>query len=258
MLWLLMLAWFAPGQAPARHAPIDVGILQPGAPTIVTEIDLGKLKGDPRRLAWSPDMSEFYLQTAEGKPPSEKLRHYLIPFAGGTARPVDQEPEWATRYWAWKQDRVAPGDPGLVIEIKQTVENIKQGTGAAGVLDRSSSPDAVGANNPSIENLANGQHGNQTANVVRLMLLGEEIAKWMNERPIPGTRFGWGPHGSAALVHLNEDGSMTLFDQLKHRQPVPGVKDALLPAWSPDGDRLAYLRKTARKKYELAWLPLLR
>jgi hypothetical protein len=34
---------------------------------------------------------------------------------------------------------------------------------------------------------------------------------------------------------------------------VPEVKDALLPAWSMDGARLAWVQKSGRKKYTLFW-----
>jgi Tol biopolymer transport system component len=44
------------------------------------------------------------------------------------------------------------------------------------------------------------------------------------------------------------------FDAQKHRQTLAGVKDAVLPAWSTDGPRLAYLQKTGRKKYAVAWM----
>ncbi len=33
--------------------------------------------------AWSPDGTQFYVQTAEGSPPSEKQHHYVIPVGGG-------------------------------------------------------------------------------------------------------------------------------------------------------------------------------
>jgi len=37
---------------------------------------------------------------------------------------------------------------------------------------------------------------------------------------------------------------------------VPDVKDALLPAWSLDGRLLAYLRRTGRDRFVVAWLSL--
>ena len=90
-------------------AAIDVSTLKIGPATIVTELDLGKLKGELRKLAWSPDGAQFYIQTAEGAPPSEKLHHYVIPVGGGVPTGADQPPAWATEYWSFKSDRSAPG-----------------------------------------------------------------------------------------------------------------------------------------------------
>jgi hypothetical protein len=36
------------------------------------------------------------------------------------------------------------------------------------------------------------------------------------------------------------------------------VKDALLPVWSTDGARVAYLQKVGRKKYVVGWVPVTR
>ena len=255
MPWLLLLASLIPAQS-APKLPIDVSRLEVGPPVVVTEVDTGTLKGEVRRLCWSPDGKALYLQTAEGRPPAEQLRHYSIALEGGNVSPLDKEPEWAARYWAQKQDRVAPGLPALAIEVVQGSENIKTGTGPAGVLDRTSSPDHVAAGNPSVENLAMGNMGNERARVVRLVLLDQEIASWTNERVIPGLRFGWGPEGSGALVHVGTKGELLFLDQAKRRHSAARVKDALLPAWSDDGGRVAFLQKVGRKKYAVAWVPV--
>lgn len=256
MRWLLLVAFVVPAQSPPLQWPIDAAALKAGAPTRIAEFDLSALKGEPRRLSWAPDLSQLYLQTVEAKPPSEKVHHFTIAVAGGVLKAVEGEPDWATAYWTVKQDRVAPGIPSLQIEIEQKVETLKLGPGSAGVLDRQSTPTAVAANNPSPESLANGQHGDQPADVVRLKLVGEEIAVWVNDRPRPGMRFGWGPAGSGALVFVGEGGSLVFLDRNRHRQRLPGVKDALLPAWSSDGTRLAFLQKTGRKRMTLAWVSI--
>jgi hypothetical protein len=239
-----------------QAASLDVSTLAVGRPVVVAEVDTSRLKGEARRLAWEPDGTTLYLQTSEGKPPGEKVRHYTVDVAGGTPSLVDREPEWAAQYWAVKQDRVAPGMPALVIEIWQGIETLKPGVGAAGVLDRQSSPDAVAGGSPSVASLSDGAHANQHASVTRLKLVGEDIAVWINERPYPGARFSWGPPGSGALVYTGEHGELVLFDRQKHRQSVPDVSGAFLPAWSADGGRLAYLQKTGRKKITIAWVPL--
>jgi hypothetical protein len=35
--------------------------------------------------------------------------------------------------------------------------------------------------------------------------------------------------------------------------PVPGVKDALQPAWSTDGSRIAWVQKSGPRKFTLMW-----
>jgi len=206
MLSLLMTAWFVVAQS-VQRPHVDVSKTTVGTPVVVAEIDTGKLKGEVRRLAWAPDGAMLYLQTAEGSPPLEALHHYSIAVAGGTISPLPEEPEWAARYWAVKQDRVAPGLESLVIDVVQGTENVKNGVGQAGVLDRESSPDAVARGNPSVDSLANGNMGNERAKVARLSLLGTDIATWTNERPTPGMRFSWGPAGRGALVYVGDQGT---------------------------------------------------
>ncbi len=253
-LLIVTLTILSPTQGPG--AALDVSALPIGSPVTITQLDAGTLKGEPRLLAWSPDGESLYLQSVEGQPPKAKVRHFLLPRSGGPLTALDAEPGWATEYWNVKQDRVAPGVPDLVIEIDQRTETIKAGPGPAGTLDRTN---PTAATNPTMTmpDLVDGTSGNQKAAVVRLKLLGQEIAKWVNvDRPIPGTRFGWGPTGSGAMVFLGEHGELVFFDQRKRKKTVPDVKDALLPAWSLDGRLLAYLRKTGRDQYVVEWLSL--
>ena len=43
------------------------------------QIDTGRLKGRPARLAWSDDRSELYLQVVDGTTESDlTFRHYII------------------------------------------------------------------------------------------------------------------------------------------------------------------------------------
>lgn len=242
MLSLMLLAWLSSAQAPLA-LPIDARRIECGAIVLSTEIDTRTLKGEVRRLAWSPEGTVLYLQTAEGRFP-ETLHHYSIARDGGTVSPLDREPAWATTYWAVKQDLVAPGLRSLAIQVVDGASLIR-GSGNIANLGAS-----AGAGN-----LA-GIAATGAENVVRLTLLGEEIAMWSNERPDPGARFSWGPSGSGALVYVSDKGRLVFFDRDKRRQAIPSTKDALLPAWSTDGKRLAWLQKTGRKKYALNWAPV--
>jgi hypothetical protein len=252
MLVLAALVSLFVGQG-VPSAVLDVTALTVSPPTKVVEIDTGRLGGEPRRLCWSPDGGMLYIQTGEGDPPREKLRHYTVLSSGGPVVPVDAEPDWASTFWAVKQDRVAPGIPGLVIEVEQRNEVQKLGMAPAGALDRTGSPESTaGTISPDAGS------GNQKVRVVRLSLLGRVVASWANERVIPGARFSWGPAGSGAIVHVAEGGGLVLFDREKRTLPVKGVTDALLPAWSTDGARIAYFSKAGRKKYVLSWVTVSR
>jgi hypothetical protein len=213
-------------------------------PTTVTELDLGKLKGDLRQIGWSSDGAELYVQTADGAPASATLRHYVVPVAGGAATPLDTEPEWAKAYWAFKSDRFAPGIGSLMIDFEQKLENTKIGTGAG-------RPGEMGIDaGVSADKISEGQR----QNVARLTLLGETISEFVNQVPIPGLMFSWGPAFSGAIAYTDREfGHLMLLDRNKHKQTVSGVKAARLPAWSTDGTRLAWVQKSGRKKYTLVW-----
>jgi hypothetical protein len=246
MRWLLFVALAGIGQTQAISGPLDVSTLRVGAPVVVGEIDLGTIKGELRQLAWSPDFAQFYIQTADGDKADDLVHHYTVAASGAVA-PAPQEPAWADEYWRFKSDRFAPGIPDLVIDLKQTFEKVKIGTGSAGAADRNS-PGADSVNSAgNVERAADGQR----ENVLRLVLLDEPISVFVNQRVIPGLQFSWGPTASGAIAYVNESGRLVLFDRHKHKQTLPGVKDALLPAWSMDGSRIAFLQKSGRKKYRL-------
>jgi hypothetical protein len=139
-----------------------------------------------------------------------------------------------------------------MIGVDQRQETEKYGMGGGvGALDRTGSPESSSG---SIS--AGAGDGSAKTHIVRLTLLGQVVGSWKNETVIPGTRFGWGPAGSGAIVFVDEEGRLALFDRQKHLQAIKEVKDALLPAWSPDGKRIAYLVKAGRKKYRLDVLDL--
>ena len=231
---------------PAPQAPgaLDASTVKVGAPTTVTELDLGKLKGELRQLGWSIDGTELYVQTADGNPGSEKLRHYVVAVTGGAVKPVDAPPQWALDYWTIKSDRFAPGLRSVMIELEQKQENVKVGTG-------SGRPGEMGiAAGVSADKIAEGQK----QILWRLTVLGETVSEFQNQAVIPGLMFSWGPPGTGAIAYTDRElGHLTLLDRNKHKQTVSGVKDALLPAWSTDGTRLAWVQKAGRKKYTLLW-----
>jgi hypothetical protein len=262
MLWtILALSTAAVASSPTTQTPsaraIDVSKLTIGAPTTIVELDLGKLKGELRQIGWAPEGTRLYIQTAEGNPQSPKLHHYWVAIEGGAIAGVDAQPDWAQGYWAFKSDRSAPGIGSLMIDLEQKLETLKAGTGPAGALDREAAG-TLGGNTGNIESVAKGNDQNQKQNVMRLTLLGETISEFVNERPIPGLMFGWGPEKSGAIAYTDRDGRLLLLDQQKHKRTVAGAKDALLPAWTMDGTRLAWVQKSGRRKYTLVYASVTR
>jgi hypothetical protein len=235
---------------PRAPFAVDVSALTIGAPVTVAELDLGKLKGDLRQIGWSVDGRKLYLQTVDGNAPAAKTRHYWIAIEGGAVMGIDAAPDWATEYWAHKSDRLAPGVESIAIDVEQKIENMKFGTGSAGAADRSSN--GLGADNinsaSNLEKAAESQH----VNVVRLRVYGQVIAEFQNTQPIPGLTFSWGPEKSGAIAFTDVDGRLALMNGEKRRM-VQGVHDALLPAWSLDGQRLAWVQRAGRKKYRLMY-----
>jgi len=243
-LWALQAFAIPPGAA-------DVSTLKIGTPTIVAELDLGRLKGDLRQVGWSSDGRRLYLQTLEGSAASPKLHHYWIAIEGGAVTGMDTQPDWASEYWAFKSDRLAPGMESVMIAVEQKIENLKFGTGSAGAADRSSDPLGAGNINAAsnVEKAAESQH----VNVVRLKVYDEVIGEFQNTMPIPGLTFSWGPESTGLIAYTDREGRLMLLDRSKHKQRVAGARDALLPAWTSDGGRIAWVQKAGRKKYTLLY-----
>jgi len=105
LLLLTSVLAISPGQT---GTAVDASAVRVGAPATVTELDLGKMKGDLRQVGWSPDGSQLYLQTAEGDPDTPKLRTLSSP---SRADPRPRSTESLTgrpTTGAFKSDRFAP------------------------------------------------------------------------------------------------------------------------------------------------------
>ena len=214
---------------------IDVARLAIAPPTVVCDLDPSVVKGEIRRLSWSNDGAYLHIQTRDG----DALRDFIVSIAGREVSVAFGEPEWGARYWAVKSSLAAPGDPALKIDVLEDHQRTR----------------------PAPFNNGFGPNGGQTVDPrnpvdtfaieVKLKLLGEEIGYFFNDVAYGGLTFGWGPTASGALAFVDDKGRVTLLDRAKHKRVVPDAKDAALPAWSPDGTRIAFVQKTARKQRRL-------
>jgi dipeptidyl aminopeptidase/acylaminoacyl peptidase len=225
-------------------------VISQGSP--LAQLDMGKLKGEPSRLAWSPDGSQIYLQTLEGGfgRPNVKLRHYVFNLANGAKEDLQVEPEWASKYWTAKSGQTSPDGPLLKIELK-TEQRREQTTSVPRGGDLARGGTSIDTGTSVGDGVAAAYNSQATA--VHLMLLkGETVGEFVNSVIVPGLTFGWGPQGSRLIAFAaQKTGRVIVMDEQGAKQEVAGSQDAILPAWSADGSRLAWLQKEGRGKFVL-------
>jgi hypothetical protein len=222
-------------------------------PESVTEIDSGKIKGEPLRLSWSPDGSELYLMSAErDRAGNIKSTHgFLVTLAKKSLKGVGEEPGWASKYWTWNAAQKSPAAPAFRISVSQeqrTVRSVASPTG--GALARGGTADPLGGT--TMTDAATAASTSQIETVYTLKAKGDVIGEWVNEAVVPGLTFGWAPAPRHLLVYAKPDGGplMTLDDQ-GNKAELSGTDKALLPAFSEDGSRLAWLERQDKKHYVL-------
>ena len=247
---LIAVAMAFPAVITAQE-PVDVTKLTFSAPSTIATLEKNDIKGQPARLAWSADGSELYLQSIDGNfglPPAPQ-RHYVFDATTGKKRSAQGEPEWAAAYWAMKSDRAAPDLPSMQIDLTSETRVEKMvSTPMGGALARG----GVGGDAGTGAGEAMSAAQNQTPVPVHTMRLGgETIGEFVNTVIVPGLTFGWGPKGSKVIAFsAQRSGRVVVMDNTGKKHEVGGTKDALLPAWSPDGQRLAWIQRDG-KKYEL-------
>ena len=249
MLFIILATLSLQVAGAADAQKMTLSIAQP-----VAEVDAGKLKGDLARLAWSPDGSEFYVQTVErdSRFAVKSTKHYIVSTASKNVKGVDQEPAWASKYWTWKSGQASPAAAGFKILVDGPRQEAVRSTAAptGGALARGGGVDPAAGT--TVGDVASAVDQSQTKTIYTLKLQGESLGDWVNEPVTPGTNFSWAPAPIAMMVFTKRDGGpLILLDAAGRKQPLTGAKTAFLPAWSNDGSRIAWLERKDRKKYDL-------
>lgn len=246
----MIVALSAPALA---QTPLPVGNVTIASPTTVTTVDMNKLKGEPSRMAWSPDLSQVYLQTIEGPFHQPKaIRHYVVTVADGKVKDVQGEPEWFAPFWSVKSHKSSPDMPSL--EIALSTENKREQTTSVprgGDLARGGAVGADVTGTTSGEAIAAATNS-QTVTIHTMKLKGRDIGEFVNSVIVPGLTFAWAPKGAHAIVYAEpKGGKLVLMDPEGKRQEIDGTGDAVLPMWSHDAKKLAWLQKDGKKKFAL-------
>jgi len=226
-------------------APFDVSALSVAPPMLVRDLDRKALRGEPSKLAWSPDGSMLYIQSRDGIGAAARFRHFQLRLGQDGLSPLDIEPDWAADYWHHKVTEAAPGMPWLSIDVRVDRTRTRVAPFAGGFAGAGS---ATGSEAAASFSLA----------YVTLSYLGVEIGQWATDEPKSGVTFGWGPAGSGALAFADRQGRLTLMDKERRVRPIARTDRVLLPAWSPDGNYVAYLEQQGRSKFRLTSIALLR
>lgn len=247
MLTLLLVA-FSLVQAPPSATAIKL------TPRVVTELDMGSLGGLVRQLAWSPDRTELYLQTYEpNKDASVKtLHHHILSVKTGAAKTVDAPPDWAQEYYGWKSGKTAPNDETLSIDVSATKQRVSATSTPMGGDLASGGMDTGRGGGASAESVVSAAQQSSTQNVYTMRLKGEVVGEWIDAPIVPGLTFGWGPPGSGLIAFADKNGGhLVIMDKAGNKQRIDNTKAVVVPAWSADGNQLAYLQGKGGKKYSL-------
>lgn len=223
-------------------------------PAEVAQIDLGKMQGALlNQLAWSPDGKELYLQTLteDRKALPKDVYHYVMEAEGGSFKKVSAPPDWAIAYWTWKSGQTAPDDAAFKIDIS-TEKRINAATALPMAGEMAKGGTNAGMGGASDESLRAAASASTNATVYTMRLKGEVIGEWLDHRIMPGVTFGWGPPGTHVMAYSEkQSGRLVIMDSTGAKQKIEGTRGVVLPAWTSDGTRLAYLESRGRNKFAL-------
>jgi hypothetical protein len=254
MVSMLLVAALTIATGPVQPSPMsDARHVSLDTPHAILQIDTGKMKGEPWRLAWSPDGSQLYVETVDREAGGtvRATRGALITVATRTVNAVDRAPEWVGQYWRWKSAQASPAEMSFKIAVDQRQETVRStATPTGGALAKGGSADPNAGSTIGDANTAANNAQRQT--IVDLKVKNELIGEWINEAVGPGENFSWAPAPNRLLTYAKRGGGpLIVLDDRAQKQSLAGTKDAVLPAWSDSGAQLAWLEKKDKKHYEL-------
>jgi hypothetical protein len=238
----------ASGQA-TRSEPSPVDALKISGPETLLDLDTLEMKGVPTRLAWAPDGASLYVRVSRfDRWFNETASHSIVGRSTRKLTGTNGEPPWATRYWVWKSAPASPAADGwrLVFEAREEqvrTTNVPRGADIGGFM-----ADATGGYDELAQKAV---LANQKARFETLTLSGHLIDQTINTSLIPGRKFGWAPAPRELMAFAGRDGRLVLMDRDGRTRVVKDTRNVLLPAWSEDGQYIAFIERVRSDEYAL-------
>ncbi len=250
MAWLALLVALLAPQSPSPAAS-DARTVTLTPAQAIARLDSAKLQGPPVMLAWSPDGRTLYLE-AIGRNRTGTIvsrRHFLIDVVEKVVRRVEQQPAWVSPYWTWKSALTCPASRRFGIDAESRRQVVRATAAPFGgdlargglVTESNQANDAASA---AIQS--------QMVTIQTLKVAGHLIGEWTNETPAGGYNFGWAPAPLRLIAFANPHGGpLTIVDDQGRKQTIGRPSPVVLPAWSEDATRLAWVERSGKKRYEI-------
>jgi WD40-like Beta Propeller Repeat len=225
--------------------PIVAAALAFSAPQKISALD--KIKGEPTQIAWSPDGAEIYVQTGERTKIGtfDSPHYYVLTVADQKIKTVDAPPAWAAEYFTWKAGKSAPGASAFAIDIS---EDKRQQRAVSAPMGGDLAKGGGAGAGTSSDDVVTSALTTQLQHVITLKLKGEVVGEYVDLQFVPGYTFGWAPQSLGTYIaYQNKDGRLGVMDQQGTKSVVADTKNVLLPAWTNDGKKIAFVQKNGKK-----------
>ena len=216
----------------------------------VAEFEMSKLKGVIRRIAWSADNTQLYVQTAELNSDAQPkaVHHYLVDPSTGALKDTAVEPAWAATYWEWKSWKAAPDDEKFMIELS---EEQRKSAATAIPMGGDYARGGTGGDpnsGASASSVMAAAQQSQVGTARMMKLKGQVVGEWMNQPIVPGQSFGWGPKGTNLIAYVEPNNrALMIMDKTGAKQKIDDTRGVYSPSFSNDAKKLAWLEVRGKK-----------